>query len=108
MSASLRWMAWQELLDFEQAAEAHMALNLENPTGHYSLRMVWYLVVDSDNFFKRPGRLGDRGDWPDPQYYDIKYHINVQCVVCLCIMYLLDITQSSYRFFQAPKRPPSS
>jgi len=29
----------KELLDFEQAAEAHMALNLENPTGHYSLRM---------------------------------------------------------------------
>lgn len=71
VSASLRRMAWQELLDFEQAAEAHMALNLENPTGHYSLRMVWYLVVDSDNFFKRPGRLVDRGDWPDPQYYDI-------------------------------------
>ena len=34
----------EELLDFEQAAEVHMSLNLENPTAHYSLRMVWYSV----------------------------------------------------------------
>lgn len=31
----------QELLDFEQAADGHMSLNLENPSGHYALRMVW-------------------------------------------------------------------
>ncbi|CAK9112815.1 Type II NADH:quinone oxidoreductase (NDH-2) [Durusdinium trenchii] len=29
----------QEMLDFEKVAAEHMALNLENPTGHYALRL---------------------------------------------------------------------
>lgn len=40
-------MSWpfdsQEMLDFEKVAAEHMALNLENPTGHYALRLVGHL-----------------------------------------------------------------
>lgn len=37
----------QELQDFEKAAHDHLALNLENPTGHYSLRLASRLHLRS-------------------------------------------------------------
>ena len=33
-----RWS--EEMLDFEKVAADHLALNLENPTGYYALRLV--------------------------------------------------------------------
>lgn len=39
MHAARNTDSLKELLDFEQAADGHMSLNLENPSGHYALRM---------------------------------------------------------------------